>query len=1556
MRTLLLSLLFCGSIFSLSAQNVNRWYQDGKVIFQLKENVKKPISNDGIVKVDQLEFLSEIISEYDIQQVVHLHPNIDDKKLIRTYQIEFNNIDKVESLVADLGKVEALQYAEKKELHESFLTPNDQYFSNSFSNGQWALYQIDAPQAWDISTGSSDVVVAVTDNAININHPDLVNKMVPGWDAVDNDNDPSPCGGNDGFHGSHVSGIVGAETNNNIGVASIGYNVSIMPVKIGDCNTGSLTSGYDGIIWAADNGADVINMSWGGGGSSTYGQNVCNYAWNLGSILIAAAGNDGTSQQFYPAAYNNVVAVASTTSGDSKSGFSQYGTWVDISAPGSSILSTNEGTGYQITQGTSMASPLVAGLVGLMISHAPSAPQQEVVNCLLSTADNIDGINPSYAGQLGSGRINAYQALLCMNQFTYALDVGISAINDPVGSICSASVDPQIVLTNYGGNTVTSATIEYQIDAGPIDVFNWTGNLAQGQSTTITLPTQTPGGGAHIITVTAVNPNGTADQNSSNDSETSNFTIVVNGQIADLTIITDCYGSEITWQIDEDGTGTTVATGGPYADITGGETNVENVCLDAGCYVFTINDSYGDGLYGSQWTCTVDGDYYMQDQVGTQLFQMTAPNGDFGSQTTHNFCITSNVSLDAGISNVSSPNGTICGSTVDPMVQLNNYGTSTLTSVDIIYNIGGANQTYSWSGSLTQGSNTIITLPTMTVSTGSYTFTAYTNLPNGSTDLNQLNDQSTENFSLFTGSQPLPFSEDFESNSFATNSWTITNPDNGITWEVVTVAGSAPGDKAAKVDLYNYGNGFERDGMQTPPLDFSNYSNVSMTFDHAFRRYDANSADSLVLWVSTDCGNTFDRIAGYAEDGTGSLATAYTSTVEFIPVTGDWCTGTVGANCFTIDLSAYDGQPSVVVRFESFNNGIAGNNIYIDNINIDGTQLNNPPTANYSSDPTLCLGEDINFTDNSLGSPTSWSWDFGDGSGTSTAQNPTYNYASSGTYTVTLTVTNAFGSDSYSQTVTVNALPNVNASSPSTSICIGQSANINASGASSYAWDNGAGSGPSVNVSPSATTTYQVTGTDGNGCVSTANINITVNAAPVISSTSIADPSACLAADGAVTIGSSGTGDLSWAGPINGSANNTTLPYIASGLSAGTYTFSFIDNNGCSAQDITATITDPNSPAAPTISQGNLVTICAGQSADLTSSYSSGNTWSTTETSQSITVNSVGNYSVYYTDPSGCISATTVVEVVESPPLNITTSGNASVCIGNSLTITASGASAYVWDNGAGSSASVTVAPTTNTTYTVTGTDANGCQGQAQVSVVVNQLPVVTTNADFAICFGASGTLSALGASTYTWDNGAGTGPNVSVSPISTTTYTVIGTDFNGCQNTSSVTVSINPLPAVSITPSTLDTLCSNGSDPITLSGTPQGGTFSGPGVINAVFDPSAVGAGSYNINYTYTDINGCSGTSALQAIVVDCSSLENTFIESVMIIPNPNNGNFIVAGLDANTEFKIIDTRGRLILEEITNAYQNGNSSINNLESGIYYLYGTANGKNGVLRFVVTN
>ena len=1556
MRYLIIILFTCFSALNVYSQKIDRWYQDGKVIFQLKQSVKKPISESGTIQVSAFPFLKDIEASFGVQKIVQLHPDIDDRLLNRTYQVEFSKINKVEDFINYLNKIDELEYAEKKELHESFLTPNDQYYSNAFNSGQWALFQIDAPSAWDISTGSSDIVVAVTDNAINISHPDLVNKMVAGWDAVDNDNDPSPCGGNDGFHGSHVSGIVGAETNNNIGVASIGYNVSIMPVKIGDCNTGSLTSGYDGIIWAADNGADVINMSWGGGGSSNYGQNVCSYAWNLGSILIAAAGNDGTNQQFYPAAYDDVVAVASTTSGDAKSSFSQYGTWVSISAPGSSILSTNEGTSYQVTQGTSMASPMVAGLVGLMISHAPSATPQQVVNCLLSSCDNIDGANSNYIGQLGAGRINAYQALLCMNQYTYDLDVGVSSILSPIGSICSAGVDPEIVLTNYGGNTVTSIDIEYQIDAGPVSTFNWTGNLTQGQSVTVTLPSQTPAAGTHVFTATALNPNGTVDQNGANNSETSNFTIVANGQIAALTILTDCYGSETSWQIDEDGTGVTVASGGPYEDVTGGVTNVEDVCLAPGCYIFTINDTYGDGLYGSQWTCTVDGDYFMEDQTGANLFQMTAQNGDFGSQTTHNFCITSNLSLDAGLSGISYPNGTICSSSIDPVVQLNNYGTSTLTSVDIVYGYGGPNQTYTWTGSLAQGASVTVNLPTMTVASGSYTFTAYTDLPNGSADLNLANDQSGVGFTIFTGSESLPFNEDFESNTFTTNLWTITNLDNGITWEIVTVAGSSPGDKAAKMDLYNYGNGFERDGMQTPPLDFSNHTNVSMTFDHAFRRYNASSADSLVLLVSTDCGNSFQRIAGYAEDGTGSLATAYTNTVEFIPAAGDWCTGTVGADCFTIDLSAFDGESSVVVRFESFNNGIAGNNLFIDNINIDGTEMNNPPVANYSTSANLCLGEDINFTDNSTGSPTSWSWDFGDLVGTSSQENPTYNYSTSGTYTVTLTTSNAFGTDTHAQTITVNSLPSVDASASSINICLGDTLELSATGADSFTWDNGLGSGTTITVVPSSSMVYEVTGTDGNGCVNSDQVTVTVNLNPTISVSSTQNPSSCNASDGFITIGSGGTGNLEWTGPISGSVNNVTLPFITSGLGSGSYTFSFTDANGCAAQNISGTIVDPNSPNEPLISQGDTISFCQGQSVDLTSSYVSGNTWSTNELTQTISVSTVGSYSVYYTDPSGCVSAEAFIEVVESAPSNINTNGNVSICLGEDATLNASGASNYVWDNGAGSGASVTVSPSANTTYVVTGIDANGCQAQGEVSLVVNSLPVVTTATDFSICSGSAAGLSAIGASSYSWDNNGGNGSNISVSPNMTTTYTVTGTDVNGCTNTDEIIVTVIPLPTVSITPSTLDTICFSGAEPISLTGNPSGGAFYGPGVSGNVFDPGSLGTtGAFTIDYVYSDSNGCVGVSSLEAVIVSCLSLSETIADDLILSPNPNNGIFSVSGLTENSDFSIFDATGRIVLSGTIHSSKSSKFLIN-VETGIYFLHGISGGKQTVVRFVVNN
>ena len=1091
--TCLSLMLFLWSFFSFS-QNFNPDYQDGKIVFQVPIGAHMFKAFHGTVQPSDNPFLESAFQEFGIYEVVQLHPNIKDENLVRTYEIRFTEIEKTELLIERVKSEVDVVYAEKKELHKTCLMPNDTYFTNSFNNGMWCLFQVNAPQAWDISTGDANIVVAVTDNAIQVNHPDLVNKMVPGRDVVDNDNDPSPCGGNDGFHGSHVSGTVGAETNNNLGVASIGFNVSVMPIKIGNCSTGALTGGYDGIIWAADNGADAINMSWGGGGVSTYGQNVCNYAWNAGVILIAAAGNDNSSQQFYPAAYNNVVSVAATTSGDAKSSFSQYGTWIDVAAPGSQILSTNEGTSYQFSQGTSMASPMVAGLVGLMISHAPSATPQDIVDCLLSSADNIESANPNYQGQLGSGRINAEEALICLNAFTFSLDAGITSISSPQGQLCTSTVSPEFELRNYGSQNLTSATISYQYDGGGAQTFNWTGNLPQGGVEMISLPNQNLSAGAHELTISCSAPNGNTDQNNSNNSQISSFTVVPSGEAVTVEIVTDCYGSEIEWNITEDGGTAVLASGGPYPDITGGETYQSEVCLATGlCYVFTITDTYGDGLYGSQWTCTVDGSYSITESNGNVLATIQAENSDFGYEEVNPFCVSSNVAYDVGINEISYPYGTICNPEVEAQIEIFNYGSEAFSSVDIVYDFGTGNQNYTYNGTLAPGASAMLTLPAVSLPGGASTLNVTLQNPDGNADGNTANNSMSSELYVYDTYQGLPFTEDFESNSFTANNWYMTNSDNDITWEIVPVVGTSPGNKAAKIDFFNYSNGGQRDGFQTAPFDFGLFTNIQMSFEHAFRRYNQQSRDSLAILISTDCGASFTHIASYAEDGTGSFATAYTSTVEFVPTADDWCTGDVGSDCKTIDLNAYSGMSGVVIRFESVNNGIAGNNLFIDNINITGDQSSSPPTASFNAQSNVCLGEFIQFSNNSLGG-SSYAWNFGDGS-TSTVMNPTHEYSTAGTYNVQLTVTNVFGSDSFSQTIVVSANPTVEMSSPFATVC-----NTDGGFSLSGSPSGGAFAGPGINgnvFNPSTagvgTHVITYTYTDNNGCSGSDFLTILVD-------------------------------------------------------------------------------------------------------------------------------------------------------------------------------------------------------------------------------------------------------------------------------------------------------------------------------------------------------------------------------------------------------------------------------------------------------------------------------
>jgi subtilisin family serine protease len=1039
----LLPLLFFIFTFVTQAQTVHYDYQDGLVVFQLKERAKIINTVDAhsrIVDYKNLTLFSGL-SSYAIVEVLRLHPDIKDEKLRRTYQIQLQDIYKVDALIKQLKAHPDIEYAELKEFHRKFLTPNDLGANATNTSGtspttnQWALHKIMAQQAWDIGTGDANVVVAVTDDAFRMDHVDLVNKYVSPYDAVTQGTNAAPCGTNAGNHGTHVAGTVGAQTNNGIGVASIGFNVSVMPIKIGNCNN-QLTHGYEGITYAANNGAHVVNMSWGGGGFSNYGQNVCNYAWNQGTILVAAAGNNNASTVFYPAGYTNVIAVASTTPTDAKSNFSQYGTWINISAPGSNIRSTyaTSSTAYNSISGTSMASPHVAGLLGLMKSVAPNATNANLITCLNNGADNINTQNPNFIGQLGVGRINAFNSMVCAAQFAAEHDAAITQILNPGTSLCNGTFSPLVTLRNFGSQNLTSCVINYNW-GGANQIFNWTGNLATGSTVNVTLPQVTIPNGNYTFTSFTTLPNGNIDQNPTNDASETALLVDNNGQSVTLNVITDCWGSETTWQVVNDDNNQVVASGGPYADGQPLGSNIHSFCLPTGCYTFTIFDSYGDGMNGAQWqSCSVNGNYFMTYENGTQIFQMTAANGNFGNSAIHPFCIIpQNNFYDAGITTLISPSLFTCSANVAPVVRLRNFGLNTLTSTTITYSINsGASQQFNWTGNLPSGQTIDVILPAISAVNGLANFLASTSLPNGQPDNNTNNDGLSATFAVNGTAASLPFVESFETNVLANGTWKTLNPDNDMTWAAATVGGITPGNQAMKMDFFNYAQAGQRDGLISPKINLDGYVSAEMTFHHAYRRFNQTATDSLIIYVSTNCGSTWTRVFEIAENGQGTFATQTTNENAFTPAqAADWCfqpiSSTVsGASCYVINLTPFVGQ-EIVVMFEAFNAGTLGNNLFLDNININGVPGEGLPTANFSANNTsICPGQTIQFNNQSTGDISSYSWTFSGGTPTTSSMpNPVITYNNAGTYNVALTVTNTNGSNTSTQNnyIIVNPAP-----------------------------------------------------------------------------------------------------------------------------------------------------------------------------------------------------------------------------------------------------------------------------------------------------------------------------------------------------------------------------------------------------------------------------------------------------------------------------------------------------------------------------------------------------
>lgn len=412
------------------AQIYNSDFQDGKLYLKLKdtEPVTFIVNADNNVDINSVPFIKELAEEFNITALSRPYYLNNDHQLLRTLMLEIGDYSQIENVISRLSREEVLEYVEKVPLDRIMYTPNDSLYNlyNGPQNWNWHLELIQADLAWNITRGDSNIKVAVVDNAVWVDHPDLADKIIAQRDVVYGTNNANPPGTGDAgewSHGTHVAGLIGASSDNNIGVASVGFNVSIIAVKAANNNTPrSISSGYSGIQWAANNGADVINMSWGGNQFSQTNQNIINTISNMGVVLIAAAGNDNVSTPHYPSAFQNVISVASIDWNDVKSDFSNYSNTVDVSAPGgvaspgpSGVLSTTYSSGtygnYDSYIGTSMASPVAAGLAGLILSVNPDLSPAQVEQILESTADDISAQNPNFIGLLGSGRINAFRAV-----------------------------------------------------------------------------------------------------------------------------------------------------------------------------------------------------------------------------------------------------------------------------------------------------------------------------------------------------------------------------------------------------------------------------------------------------------------------------------------------------------------------------------------------------------------------------------------------------------------------------------------------------------------------------------------------------------------------------------------------------------------------------------------------------------------------------------------------------------------------------------------------------------------------------------------------------------------------------------------------------------------------------------------------------------------------------------------------------------------------------------------------------------------------------------------
>ncbi len=588
------------------------------------------------------------------------------------------------------------------------------------------------------------------------------------------------------------------------------------------------------------------------------------------------------------------------------------------------------------------------------------------------------------------------------------------------------------------------------------------------------------------------------------------------------------------------------------------------------------------------------------------------------------------------------------------------------------------------------------------------------------------------------------------------------------------------------------------------------------------------------------------------------------------------------------------------------------------------------PTA-----PSICQGGSVTLVASTTANHT-YSWSPAVGLSAPNAATTVASPTITTTYVITKTRTSTGCAITATIVVTVNPAPTVTATANNSTICAGNSVTLTGGGAATYAWMPGSLTGTTVTVTPTITTTYTVTGTSATGCTNTQTVTVVVGAQPTVTASS---SSSTMCVGNSVTLTGSGTPTYTW---MPGNLTGTSV--TVSPATTTTYTVTGTSGPGCSNS---ATVTVGVNSLPVVTASSSSAAICSGDVVTLNAGGASTYTWMPVSLSGPSVTDSpttATTYTVVGTDANGCLNSSTVVVSVNAPPTVAATSSASAICLGDSITLTGSGTTTFTWMPGSLNGASVSDAPSASTTYTVTGTDANGCSNISTVNVSVNALPTLAASAPATnTCAGDTVTLSASGASTYTWMPGSLIGSPVTDVPATSTTYTVTGIDANGCSNTTTLNLAVNAPPAVTLVLA-LDTMCDIDGPTLLMGGSPAGGNYTGPGVTANSFDASSVGAGTYTIVYIYVDTNGCDGTASQNMVVDVCSGLP-TFTDAteLSVIPNPSNGEFVLSFYVSSVDDYVVEVHnalGQILYTEQLNSFSGqyrNEINLSQYERGLY-------------------